>query len=68
MHDELAMAHDHPKAQSRLHQMTQYLVALDSLTTTLYQTQVTTTLRSTVEILIPRTPQARRILNQACAQ
>ena len=67
MHDALAMAHDHPKAQSNLHHITQHLAVLVSLTTALYHTHIVTTLRPTVYVPIPRTPHARRIISQACA-
>ena len=67
IHDAMAMAHDHTRAQAHLLQMTQHLEALDLLTAELYATHTSTTPPSSPKILIPRTPQARQLINKACA-
>ena len=66
IHDALAMAHDHPQAQAHLRNMTQHLEALNQLTADLYATYTSTTPPPPPEILIPRTQQARRLINKAC--
>ena len=66
MYEVLQSAHDHPKVQAHLSQMTQHLAALDSLTTSLYHRHCSTIPRPTADTLIPRTPDARRLINIAC--
>ena len=46
--------------------MTQHLAALDSLTASFYHAHCSTILRPNDEALIPRTPDARRLINIAC--
>ena len=46
--------------------MTQHLAALDSLTASFYHAHCSTILRPNDEALIPRTPDARRLINNVC--
>ena len=64
MHDALAIAHDHPKAQAHLHQMMKHLASLDFLTATLYMAHLSKTPRPDDDILIPRTPRQGKTLTK----
>ena len=61
------MAHDHPQAQAHLRHVTQQLETLDQLTAELYATHTSTTQPPPPERLIPCIPQARQLVNKACA-
>ena len=67
MHEALAWAHEKPKTQLYLHQASQHLNMLDTLTAMFYLTHNTTTTQSPTNELISLTPMARCIINQACA-
>ena len=67
MHNALDVTHDNPKVQHHLQQASQHLTDLDNITTTLYLANHTTTPPPNEEDLIPRTPTARRLINNVSA-